>query len=202
MAYVDDLVVSGSAQMVKGVHLNDSGGVHPQACQLPHLRESGRVSGKNNQRLKNGNFTMEFSQKFIDELLKIFEVSGKVTTTGLKLGWLSSGMTSSIRPKSFQDHSSTHKIRISKLSFTCSSMSIRPETSSSSWTLSFQSEIRKASFQFRLSAIQIQIWQVVKNQGNQQVVHWFKCSMSTFSQPVELKLSQLFTHQRKASSIQ
>ena len=28
---------------------------------------------------------MEFSQKFIDELLKIFEVTGKVTTTGLKL---------------------------------------------------------------------------------------------------------------------
>ena len=28
---------------------------------------------------------MEFSQKFIDELLKIFEVTGRVTTTGLKL---------------------------------------------------------------------------------------------------------------------
>ena len=28
---------------------------------------------------------MEFSQKFIYELLKIFEVTGKVTTTSLKL---------------------------------------------------------------------------------------------------------------------
>ena len=32
---------------------------------------------------------MEFSQKLIDELLKIFEVTGKVTTTGLKLQALS-----------------------------------------------------------------------------------------------------------------
>ena len=41
--------------------------------------------GRTIKRLKNGNITMEFSQKFIDELLKIFEVTGKVTTTGLKL---------------------------------------------------------------------------------------------------------------------
>ena len=36
--------------------------------------------GRSIKRLKNGNITMEFSQKFIDELLKIFEVTGKVTT--------------------------------------------------------------------------------------------------------------------------
>ena len=41
--------------------------------------------GRTIKRLKNGNITLEFSQKFIDELLKIFEVTGKVTTTGLKL---------------------------------------------------------------------------------------------------------------------
>ena len=35
------------------------------------------------------NITMEFSQKFIDELLRIFEVTGKTTTTGLKLQALS-----------------------------------------------------------------------------------------------------------------
>ena len=126
---------------------------------------------------------------------------GKVTTTGLKpqalpedqkaqcdkvihqnsgqllenfFGWLSSEMTSSIPSRSSQDHSSIPKIRTSKISFTCSSMSIRQETLSLSWSLSFQSGIKKASFQFRLSAIQIQIGQVVKNQGSQRVVHWFQ----------------------------
>ena len=55
------------------VHLNDSGRVHTQACQLPHVREAGKVLGENHQTHKNGNITMESSQKFIDELLKIFE---------------------------------------------------------------------------------------------------------------------------------
>ena len=44
-----------------------------------------------------------------------------------------------------------------KISLTCSSMSIRLESLSLSWSLSFQSGINKASFQPRLSAIQIQI---------------------------------------------
>ena len=46
--------------------------------------------------------------------------------------------------------------------FTCSGVSIRQETSSSSWSLSFQSGIRKASSQFRLSATQIQIGRLSK----------------------------------------
>ena len=93
------------------------------------------------------------------------------------------------------------KIRTSKILFTCSGMSIRLETLSSSWSLNFQSGIKRASFPFRLSAIQAQTGQVVNNQGSQQVVHWFQYSMFIFSQQVELKL-QLLIHQRKASSMQ
>ena len=50
-----------------------------------------KLLGRTIRRLKNGNITMEFSQKFIDELLNIFEVAGKVTTTGLKLQVLPEG---------------------------------------------------------------------------------------------------------------
>ena len=48
MAYVDDLVISGGAQTVREL-TNDSARIHAHACQFPHFRESGRVSGKNNQ---------------------------------------------------------------------------------------------------------------------------------------------------------
>ena len=64
-------------------------------------------------------------------------------------------MTSSIRSKSSRDHSSILKIRTAKISFTRSSVSIRQEASPSSWSLSFRSGIKKASFLLRLSAIQI-----------------------------------------------
>ena len=169
---------------------------------------------------------MEFSQKFIGELLKIFEVTGKVTTTGLKyqvpedqkvqcdkvihqkyrsavgkLLWMAQlKTTSSIPSRSFQDLSSIPKIRTSRILFTCSSMSIRPETLSLSWSLSFQSGIKRASFRFKLSASLIQIGQVVKSQS-QQAVHWFQYSMSTFSRQVEPKLQSLI-HQQKVSSTQ
>ena len=80
MAYVDDLVISGSAQMVK----------IQEEFTLKHVKfltseNSVEFLGRTIKRLKNGNITMEFSQKFVDEVLKIFEVTGKVTTTGLKL---------------------------------------------------------------------------------------------------------------------
>ena len=96
-----------------------------------------------------------FLRKLVDELLKIFEVRDKVITTGP------------------EDHSPTLRIRVSKFSLTCSSVSIRPETPSLSWNLSFQWGMDKASFQFRLSAIQIQIWsQYSVNQQNSS----FNCS--------------------------
>ena len=84
-AYVDDLVISGSAQMVK-----DFITMIQEELTLKHVNfltseNPGEFLGRTIKRLKNGNITMEFSQKFIDELLKIFEVTGKVTTTGLKL---------------------------------------------------------------------------------------------------------------------
>ena len=79
-------------------------------------------------------------------------------------------------------------------------MSIRQETSSSSWSLSFRSEIRMANSQFRSAAILTQTGQVVKSHGSQPRVHWFRCSTSIFSQQAGLK-HQLLIHQRKASSM-
>ena len=53
MAYVDDLVIAGSAHMVKDsierVRFNDSGRAHPPARQFPQFKKSGRDSGKNSQ---------------------------------------------------------------------------------------------------------------------------------------------------------
>ena len=85
MAYVDDLVISGSAQMVKDFIISIQ-----EEFTLKHVNfltpeNPIEFLGRSIKRLKNGNITMEFSQKFIDDLLRIFEVTGKVTTTGLKL---------------------------------------------------------------------------------------------------------------------
>ena len=85
MAYVDDLVISGSAQMVKDFIVSIQ-----EEFTLKHVNfltpeNPIEFLGRSIKRLKNGNITMEFSQKFIDDLLRIFEVTGKVTTTGLKL---------------------------------------------------------------------------------------------------------------------
>ena len=195
MAYVDDLVTPGSAQMVR-----EFISMIQEEFTLKHvnfLTSENLVDflGRTSKRVQNGNSTMEFSQKFMDDLLRLFEVTGKVAITGLKLqalredqraqcdkvihqkfrsvfgnffGWLSSGMTSTTRARSFQDHSSTRKIRTSNSHSldALSSMSIRQETSSSSWSLSFQSGIRKASSRFSLSAVEIQSGQVVKNHGS------------------------------------
>ena len=58
------------------------------------------------------------------------------------------------------------------------------------------SRIKMASSRFRLSATQIQIGQDVKNQGSQQVVHWFQYSMSILNQSAELRLQLLIHHQK------
>ena len=183
MAYVDDLVISGSAQMVKDFIM-----MIQEEFTLKHVNfltseNSVAFLGRTIKRFKNGNITMEFSQKFIDELLKIFEVTGKVTTTGLKLQVLPEDQKVQCDSVIHQKYRSAvgkllwmaqlrddlkHPVKeLSrslinpqdqdiKISFTCSSMSIRLETLFSSWSLSFQSGIKKASFPFRLSAIQIQ----------------------------------------------
>ena len=198
MAYVDDLVISGSAQMVKDFIM-----MIQEEFTLKHVNfltseNSVEFLGRTIKRLKNGNITMEFSQKFIDELLKIFEVTGKVTTTGLKLQVLPEDQKAQCDRVIHQNYRSAVgkllwmaqlrddlKYPVKELSrslinpqdqdikilFTCSSMSIRLETLSSSWSLNFQSGIKRAGFQFRLSAIQTQTGQVVKNQGSQRVVH-------------------------------
>ena len=85
MAYVDDLVISGSAQMVRDFIMMIQEGLTLKHVNFLTSDNPVEFLGRTIKRLKNGNITMEFSQKFIDELLKIFEVTGKVTTTGLKL---------------------------------------------------------------------------------------------------------------------
>ena len=88
MAYVDDLVISGSAQMVKDFIVSIQEEFTLKHVKLPissRQRTPVEFLGRSIKRLKNGNITMEFSQNFIDDLHKIFEVTGKVTTTGLKL---------------------------------------------------------------------------------------------------------------------
>ena len=84
MAYVDDLVIAGDAQMVKEF-VSVIQEAHTQTCQLPHFRESGRVLKQNHQASQKSEHHDTVSQTLIDELLKTFEVTGKVTTTGLKL---------------------------------------------------------------------------------------------------------------------
>ena len=85
MAYVDDLVISGSAQMVKDFIVSIQEEFTLKHVNFLTSENPIEFLGRSIKRLKNGNITMEFSQKFIDDLLKIFEVTGKVTTTGLKL---------------------------------------------------------------------------------------------------------------------
>ena len=172
--------------------------------------------GRTIRRFKNGNtpqnlWSLARSQlqgsnfKLSQKIRRLSATKSFIKNSGQLLanlfGWLSSGMTSSIRSRSYPGHSSVPKIRTSKISFNCSSMSITQETSSLSWSLSFQSGIRKASFRFRLSAIQIQIGQVVKNQGSQQVVHWCQYSISIFSQQAELR-HQLLIPQQRVNSMQ
>ena len=167
MAYIDDLVIS---QMVKGFTSMIQEYFTLKHVNLLTSENPVEFLGRTIKRLKSGNITMEFSQKFIDELLKIFEVTSKVTIAGLKLqalsedekalrdkvihqksgelwenffGWLNSEATSSIPLMTFQDHSSIRKIKTSKISFTCSSMSIRPKTLFLSWSLSFPSVLKR-----------------------------------------------------------
>ena len=85
MAYVDDLVISGSAQMVKDFIVSIQEEFTLKHVNFLTSENPVEFLGRSIKRLKNGNITMEFSQKFIDDLLKIFEVTGNVTTTGLKL---------------------------------------------------------------------------------------------------------------------
>ena len=220
MVYVDDLVASGNAQMVKEFitmiqeeftlkHVNFLASENPVEFLGRTIKRNSKMATSQWNSLRSSLMSCSKSLRSQarsqpqDSKFKLFQKIRRlnVTKSFIKnsgqllenfFGWLSSGMTSSIRSRSFQDHSSIPKIGTSKTSFTCSSMSIRPETSSSSWSLSYQSGIRKASFRFRLSAIQIQIGQVVKNQGSQQVaVHWCQYSMSIFSQQAELRLQLL-----------
>ena len=85
MAYVDDLVVSGESSSVQRFfqeiqktfslkHIDYLTPDHP-------IEFLGRVIKKR----RSGQFTMEFSQKFIDNLLGLFKVTTKVTTNGVKI---------------------------------------------------------------------------------------------------------------------
>ena len=85
MAYINNLVISGSAQMVKDFIMMTQEEFNLKHVNFLTSENPVEFLGRTIKRLKNGNITMEFSQKLIDELLKIFEVTGKVTTASLKL---------------------------------------------------------------------------------------------------------------------
>ena len=83
-AYVNDLVISGSGQMVK-----EFISMIQEEFTLSHIKfltpeNPVELLSRTIKGLKNGNITVEFSQKFIDEL-RFFEVKSKVTTTRLRL---------------------------------------------------------------------------------------------------------------------
>ena len=165
MAYVDDLAIAGSSKLVKEIM-----SIFQEEFTLKHVNFLGRTI----KRVKNSNIMKEFSQKFMDELLNLLKVTGKVTTTSLKLkpvpenpkAQCDKAIGKHLRmaePKddpntmsrSCHARSSILKIRTSKIWLICSS-------------LSFQAGISKGSFQFRLSAIQIQTGLVVKSQDSRK----------------------------------
>ena len=196
----------------------------PSSMSISSLQRIRSSSWEEQSSLKNGNITMDFSQQFIGELRKIFEVTGKVTTTGLKLQALSqdhkfSVTKSFIRSSGRLDGSAQRRPQVSRQrAFEIAHQSSRWRYQKShSLAQVCQSDQRlrlchgastsnqesrwQVSFWFRLSAIQIQIGQVVKSQGHQQVAHCSQSSMSFFSPPAKLRL-QLLTRQQSMNFTQ
>ena len=86
MAYVDDLPrhlrrQRDSSQLFSG----DSEGAQPQAHWLLHSRSFNEFLGRIIKKKGSGQITMEFSQQFIDYLLGLFDITGKVASNGVKI---------------------------------------------------------------------------------------------------------------------
>ena len=170
------------------VHLDDSGRVHPQACELPHFTESGRVSGEDKARdsrmptsqwssLRRSLMSCSGSLKSLAKAQphdSNFKLSQKIKRLNVtksfnkssafgKLLWMAQlrddlkypvkeHSRSLISP---QDQDIKHLIRLLKHVNQTRDFVFVMEPQ-------LPSGIRKASFRFRLSAIQIQIGQIVK----------------------------------------
>ena len=219
MAYVDDLVVSGNAQMVKEFIT-----MIQEELTLTHvnfLTSENPVEflGRTIKRLKNGKITMELSQKFIDELLKIFEITGKVTTTWLKLQALPEDRKAQSDEVTHQKfRSAVGKLlwmaqprddlkypvkELSRLLTNPQDQDVKNlidllkyvnQTRDFVFIMEPQLPVRHQEGRFRLWAAQTQIRQVFKSHGHQQLEHW--CSTSVFSQQAELRLQLLILQQK------
>ena len=86
MAYVDDLVVSGESASVRRFFQGDSEDLQVSSTSTTSLLiiQSSSLAESSRSR-RSGQITMEFLQKFIDNLLGLFKVTAKVTTNGVKI---------------------------------------------------------------------------------------------------------------------
>ena len=142
MAYVDDRVISGNAQMVK-VSLSGFRKSSPSSTSISSLQRSQWSSWAEQSRdsrmaislwsslrssltiCSKSSRSLERSPqqvsnfKFFQKIRRFSVIVSFIRSIGQQLGnyygWLSSGMTSSIRSKSFQGHSSIRKIRMSRI---------------------------------------------------------------------------------------
>ena len=157
--------------------------------------------------------TMSFSQQFIEELLNIFEVTGKVTTTGLKHQAVPENQKAecdkALHPKF---RAATGKLfRMAQLrdhlisKFGSFAPVCQPEKALS-LCHGTSAPCHKSTRQAPKSGCQLfrfRLGKLSKKHGSQQVVHWFQFSMPIFNQPAEFKLQllihQLLYHMNKAT---
>ena len=85
MAYVDDLVVSGESSAVQRFFQETQKNFSLK--HIDYLTPDHAVDflGRIVKKRRSGLITMEFSQKFIDNLLGMLKVTAKVTTNGVKI---------------------------------------------------------------------------------------------------------------------
>ena len=173
MAYVDDLIVSGEAQAVQ-TFIQEIQKTF-SLKHVDYLTPDNPVEflGRIIKVKKSGQITMEFPQKLIDNLLGLSEVKGKSTTNGVKIQqvpkedqvkcekemhskfrtaigkllWMSQLRDDIKFPvKELSRSLINPRVSTSTTSFIFSSMSIRLETMSMSWSLKFRQQILKGSF--------------------------------------------------------
>ena len=191
MAYVYDLVIASTAQMVK-----EFIAMIQEEFILKHVNfltseRPVELLGRTIKHLKMGTSRWRFLRSSLmscskslrsmamsqlqDSNFRLFQKIRRfsVTRSFIKSSEqqvANSEMTSSTPSRSFRDHSSTLRTKSPRVSFTCSSLSIRLETLSLSQNLSVQSGINKASFQFSLSVLRFRLGRLSKVK---EVNGWF-----------------------------
>ena len=214
MAYVDDLVVAGEAQAVQKFIQDIQETFSLKHVEYLTSENPVEFLGRIIKVKKSGQITMEFPQKLIDNLLGLFGVTGKSTTNGVKIQqiskedqiqcekemhskfrtaigkllWMSQLRDdikfpvkelsrSLINPQAIDFDNLIHLLNFS-------SMSIRLGTSCMSWILSYQQQILKGSFQWKLWVTQIQIGRMSKiTKINEWITHNLVLSQSVFNKP-------------------